>query len=256
MTRRVLLAALLLRSAAASAQVLPLWAARQEVVVEGAKADLFGLGKVHVDPAGRIYAGQHQNGVGMSCSGQTRYRVFDSTGAALFTVGRCGSGPGEFGGPPMASGLVGDSLWMWDSRRIHIFAPDGRPVRSFTFNGVKAGRVSSTEIPKFVEPLRVAGFDGRTVIVDDGYTRPQFDSLPILRVSPKQDPEEVLGWAWGKIRPHTALFPNPPRHALSVDASRIAFARAIFDGPDFGWASRFGLGLGTLQRHAAGDRAS
>ena len=57
--------------------------------------------------------------------------AFGADGRVIGTVGRRGEGPGEFTSPK-AVGLVGDSVVVLDrtSRRLSIFAPGGRYLRS------------------------------------------------------------------------------------------------------------------------------
>ena len=47
-------------------------------------------------------------------------RMFNADGMFVRTVGRPGAGPGEFQAA-IASGLVGDTLWVWD-RRAYRFS--------------------------------------------------------------------------------------------------------------------------------------
>ena len=54
-------------------------------------------------------------------------RVFDSLGAHVWTAGRRGDGPGEFGFPQMVTEISGDSIVVWDVMHRRL---TGRRVRS------------------------------------------------------------------------------------------------------------------------------
>ena len=61
-------------------------------------------------------------------------RVFDSLGVHVWTTGRRGDGPGEFGWPQMVTELNGDSLLVWDvaHSRLTVFSADGALERTST----------------------------------------------------------------------------------------------------------------------------
>ena len=64
-------------------------------------------------------------------AGSSELRYFDADGRHLLSVGREGSGPGEFTGMGLIQRLPGDSMIVYDfmQRRITVFAPDGGHVR-------------------------------------------------------------------------------------------------------------------------------
>ena len=64
--------------------------------------------------------------------------VFSSTGDHLRTIGRAGSGPGEFDGWPSRLGWIGDTLWVKDHSAVKIFSPEGSEVRRIRFTYVMA----------------------------------------------------------------------------------------------------------------------
>ncbi|MDZ7780537.1 MAG: hypothetical protein U5R14_11500 [Gemmatimonadota bacterium] len=48
-------------------------------------------------------------------------------------LGRAGRGPGEFDGPPLRLGFIGDTLWASDRLTVHFFGPDGAELRQVSF---------------------------------------------------------------------------------------------------------------------------
>ncbi|RKZ11471.1 hypothetical protein DRQ53_14860 [bacterium] len=58
-------------------------------------------------------------------------RVFAPSGEFLRTIGREGQGPGEFGRLAAISVDEEGYLLAADASRVHIFAPDGKPIQSF-----------------------------------------------------------------------------------------------------------------------------
>lgn len=64
-------------------------------------------------------------------------KLFDPRGRALSTVGRPGSGPGEFTAL-LGGGLLGDSLYAYDfnQTRFTVFSPQGRYARSVLLGSV------------------------------------------------------------------------------------------------------------------------
>lgn len=79
---------------------------------------------VEVDSRGRILALDAMS---------KAYHVFGPDGAHLFSVGRPGSGPGEFSDPFQLLVLPGDSVLVPDvgTARASVFAPDGSLARTF-----------------------------------------------------------------------------------------------------------------------------
>jgi len=62
-------------------------------------------------------------------------RVFDTRGQYLRTIGNRGDGPGEFASAPAIVGLVGDSIFAFDSRasRLSIFSLGGALLETTAF---------------------------------------------------------------------------------------------------------------------------
>jgi hypothetical protein len=61
-------------------------------------------------------------------------RLFDRLGVHLWTAGRRGDGPGEFGYPQRITEISGDSLVVWDltHSRVTVFSGDGALGRTLT----------------------------------------------------------------------------------------------------------------------------
>jgi hypothetical protein len=124
--------------------------------------------------------------------GPGELRAFDATGEHLWSAGRRGGGPGEFGGTVgnfniRVALLASDSLLTWDltNRRLQVFAPDGEFQRSFStevapsadaaiqpyFEGTLAGEVIVTRnilagtsvVPNagYMSPIVFFGFHDR-----------------------------------------------------------------------------------------------
>jgi len=72
-------------------------------------------------------------------------QVFDSLGRRVRTIGRRGSGPGEFQFP-LRLGMKQDSLWVWDptTARISIFDDGGRVRRTISVGALGSARLLAT----------------------------------------------------------------------------------------------------------------
>lgn len=82
----------------------------------GDKAEMFGeIADVEKDSRGRIFVLDRDN---------AEIRVFDSTGAYLFSIGTRGEGPGEFIYPEWIALDAGDTLFVATRRKIEVFAPE------------------------------------------------------------------------------------------------------------------------------------
>jgi hypothetical protein len=67
--------------------------------------------------------------------------VMTETGKFSHLLGRTGEGPGEFGQPEGVAIAPGDSIWLFEGPRKHVFTPDARWVRTerpthWIFNGL------------------------------------------------------------------------------------------------------------------------
>jgi hypothetical protein len=251
-----LMAAMSLAPAVASGQVVPRWTARAELVLDGGRQAFGRIASILVDRSGRIYV-QDTRATERSTCHSDGYRVFEASGTPIRTVGRPGLNglgdlPGRSGGigfgrsgtdAPCAqgNGFLGDSLWFYDGSRIHVIAPSGQVVRAPAFRLVRAGSPNDVRTPTIEMPDLMA-IGSNHVIAHYGRVIPVLPTgWPIVRADLKGDPVAFLGWAesfrgygWGQIGT-SALFPNPEIHGAAVDGSRMAFARAILDGPDAGF---------------------
>jgi hypothetical protein len=130
---------------------LPTWTLREDWRLRSDAVDLIqvqGL-TVMADGGFIVVAGQDR-----------QIHRFDASGRLRFSAGREGRGPGEFVAPQTAR-VTGDSVWVWDllARRLTIFGPTGRYVRSVELAGTwplradtppLAGRRSGGLMPDFV----------------------------------------------------------------------------------------------------------
>ena len=137
-------------------------------------------------------------GVVIADRSASRLVVLDSVGRLVRTIGRQGSGPGEFRDPAWLGRCHGDSLFVWDRMldRMSVLTSAGDFVRQFTIaaspialrcgrSGVLAGLVITDPL---VDPrMRAdAGLTYGAVLVvgPSGAVLSRVDSLPILRNRP------------------------------------------------------------------------
>lgn len=131
-----------------------------------------------------------------------RVRFFSPEGTLVATAGRAGAGPGEFRSLELVMTTRGDSVWTWDGelRRLTLFAPSGRLVRSVrvlppgptgTFDVVGVfgdGSILATVVTKL---MPFPGGEGTIVA----------DSLTFMRMTP----EGGVTWRLGPF-PHQLVF--------------------------------------------------
>jgi hypothetical protein len=130
---------------------------------------------VYVDPAGRFVAVDRSDKM---------LKVYDRAGTFLFSAGRAGPGPGEFGAL-WGGGSLRDSIFGYDFTKVSVavFAPDGRYVRSFPIRRPGEG------LPAAIHPvddslLLVVGFaidswrrELLSLVRRDGTVRSRFFNL-------------------------------------------------------------------------------
>ena len=95
--------------------------------------DLGGSGDPADEFSGTVIAVELRDGrIVVANQGTSEVRFYDAKGARLNTVGRKGSGPGEFEQIASLSVGTGDSLLVFDrsTRRLSVIAPTGEIVRS------------------------------------------------------------------------------------------------------------------------------
>jgi hypothetical protein len=230
--------------AGAQTNALPKWTATQELVIDGSKHELTSLWILTDARSGLVYAHEQQD--------QT-IRVFDPSGNLVRTIGRKGGGPGEFR-RMLRSGFVGDSLWVYDgdARRLTVFSPEGRYVRSVKPDDVNGTRTATSATPRFTDPAPRAVYPDGTILAGGlraagplpaGYV--ELGSYPVIRATTNGKLQKIVFWEgrnedWVEVRrakssAGAALpFPNAPRSAQSVDGAYIAEARAILRGDSAG----------------------
>ncbi|HKS07107.1 MAG TPA: hypothetical protein VJR92_12425 [Gemmatimonadaceae bacterium] len=161
MNVRALAVAFALTQSAAAQSVTTL---RDVMRIDGATEDITGQGLTTlVLPGNRVAFFDH---------GRGEFVFFDSTGKRTGTFGRSGEGPGEFGSVqgrnyPLQVGLIGDSIWVTNSRqrRHTIIGPDMKFVRMFLWQPI---------VPPVTTYRSLAVLDGDRVVarVDYGESRP------------------------------------------------------------------------------------
>ena len=109
--------------APARGQSWPVWRLIPDLRVDGTTNDLSDVTFLQVGRDGAIAVGQGQD---------AQVRLFSATGQSLASVGRQGSGPGEFRQIFFRAGWLGDSLWVFDRGlyRVSLISPVGRVVRT------------------------------------------------------------------------------------------------------------------------------
>jgi len=92
------------------------------IAADGPSWELNRVGGMTTDRQGRLWVVSRD---------ESALQVFTSSGGFVRTVGRAGSGPGEFRSPGTI-GTRADSVWVGDVTlaRISVLGPDGRPVRT------------------------------------------------------------------------------------------------------------------------------
>lgn len=94
----------------------------EDLRIDAEREDVPRVSNVAVGPRGSIAVPLYVEG---------KIKLFDSTGKALFTVGRQGAGPGELN--RIANiGWVADTMWVTDvnQRRVSYFGPNGKLIRT------------------------------------------------------------------------------------------------------------------------------
>lgn len=203
-----MLAAIMVFGAYEGHSQVPQWHLAPELRIGGlnsSDASLTEVRSVVADGEGRIYVSQPQEGL---------VRVFDEHGAFVRTIGRRGSGPGEF--QQLGSiGLVGDSLYAVDLvlQRISVFRTDGSHIRTLA--------VTSPPLEGFraAGPIAILA-DGSIVAqptVSPRMTASGGLRIPVLRLSQEG---EVLD-----------TFPNLPMPADNVVIVRLSDRTAYLNRP-------------------------
>jgi len=249
-TLRAAVAAVLLATACApdgddrnvGARLIPRVAV-EDLRIDGHASDLVPIGDLAVGPDGAIAITQSQD---------NNVRVFAPDGTLHATVGRAGSGPGEFQFISRV-GWLGDTLWVVDpaQQRISFFGPDLAFVRSIQTPVARPAPADSARLPDFPFVLPIGVYpDGdllATVMTAAGQVHSSFDAstTPLARVSP----DGIVRRLVARIPPNpgsirveneTGIFTMQtpffasPHFDGAPDASRIGFVTTDVDGSNAG----------------------
>jgi hypothetical protein len=172
------------------------WTLRPVVVVGGAQAndDRYTFEQVTPEAiAGRA----NGNLLVLDIQGK-RVLEYDDRGRHVRTLGRGGSGPGEFRFPTAVTVGAGDSVWVFDVERVSVFPDAGQPVRTQsvptrTFGLARVGAhgvlralaaVPGAAGTGSLVPgrMEIARFNGAGVIADTVWRGP-FPSRALIEVS-------------------------------------------------------------------------
>ena len=136
------------------------WTLTPVLRIDGEKHDLISPTFVLVDRAGRMLLGQGQD---------NQIVMFDASGKRAGTIGRTGSGPGEFRMLTEA-GFVGDSLWAYDIglRRTTVFTPTNRYARAISLTSVSTAGSEFAATGLLYEPQTRAVYGDGTLLVLPG----------------------------------------------------------------------------------------
>lgn len=129
---------------------------------------------------------------------RTEIPMFDSLGHSVGTIGRLGSGPGEFRGLT-AIGFLGDTLWTIDSelRRLSMFDPRGTLLSSRAYTPIPP-TFGQGAPAFFAYPLMLLA-DG-TMLGTGGSTARDVASgaaavRPHLRLTANADTRDTIAWS-------------------------------------------------------------
>ncbi len=212
----------------ANAQGLPRYTATQDLRIDGDKANLVPIGSLVVDSRAQMFVGQRQD---------NKILVFDSLGRLVRTIGRKGSGPGEFEGLATL-GFIGDTLWAWaeGTRRLTFFKADGRHRRSTNIRLITG---SDTRVQPMIRGVRS---DGSVLSVGNLHSSRMMTEVHANAKGEVQHqlavrPISSGGFSFsnydgGKWELSTDV--NPPIIIGAQDGSRLAIATATLDGEEAG----------------------
>jgi|GEM_PF-3879248 len=224
----------LLCSRLALGQALPTLALTREVVVGGDQIEMKRLVGGRISPNGTIYLS--------SITGR-ELLVFGSNGEKRTTLGRYGSGPGDFRSMPYL-GFVGDSLWIADGvlRRFTVYSAEDRLAGTRRIEKLIPPRDNSVNVPKVNggNHVRAIFSDGSMLMMAVDYTM-SFDKpneptrgFPLFKVSSTGAVQHQVGWipvSHEMVGPSNnrsqwiySAFDNRPAHALSVDGALFVTA--------------------------------
>jgi hypothetical protein len=153
-------------------------------------------------------------------AGTEELRYYDASGVYLSASGRKGKGPGEFENLSRPRLFSGDSLltWDWGNRRVSVFDPSGRFVRSFRLEA--PGGASSM-------PDLLGAFPNRTLLANEGRVFRPGDAAGVQRDSVRylvHDMEGALVDTLGR-------FPGPEFFVVASDDAITVTSRAFARNP-------------------------
>ncbi len=198
------------------------------------------IGDVEAGPDGAVYVSELQ---------ASEVRIYAADGTLLRTVGRAGEGPGEFA-RPTSIGLLGDTLWVRDSRRRRIswFGPDGALVHETPGTSLSVeSDIPGMSINVLIGDPRDDGFVGstRSIGVAGGAAdRPYF--VPRIRFD--RDGNVVDTLRWDTIDPGpTVRIEGSAMHPPSLHPSSPLVVRDGDDRFELAWAVATESDRGTLE---------
>jgi hypothetical protein len=179
------------------------------------------VGGVDVDRDGQLFVFEPQ---------RVQIRVYDPGGVLRRTIGRQGSGPGEFE-QSIQFGVVGDTVWTYEYsvRRMTLFDRTGKMLSANRIDGVAVDLQSPGSIgrvlPKF---MRADGhfigdmtlYTGRQATGDWPVKPTDTVSVPRVLFAPSGAAIDTLGWS-----------PRPPPASGSSEWVEIGSTRYIVPRP-------------------------
>lgn len=213
------------------AQALPHYTASQDLLIDGANANLVPIGALVINSLGQMFVGQAQD---------HKILVFDSLGMIVRTIGRKGGGPGEFQGLSNI-GFVGDTLWAWDDvkRRVTLFRVDGRQLRSTTIPLLTGPDMKIAPMIRGVRPdgsILSVGLLHNARMLTEVHANAKGQLLHQLTARPlfSNASFSFSNYDAGKWEPSSDI--NPSIIVGAKDGSRLAISTATLGGKEAGTA--------------------
>ena len=215
-------------------QVVPTRMLVQDLKIDGESNDLTAAYSLIVAPNGNVIV-----------LGRDEYRgkLFAANGSFIRSFGRQGQGPGEISSnAPMNAGMVGDTLWIYDSRKVALYTSDARHIRDIPIARVtepwQTGHPEYLGTTAVLTPQRLlpGGIFLATPGLNGSVAKPT-TTRPLFRVTadgkitgpPFKLPLENLFFTIPQVRTFQQVFAHMPKYALSVDGKRVVIAR-VRDG--------------------------
>ncbi len=194
----------------ASAQAPRTLTITRDLKIDAATQDFTSIRKLVVARDGSIGVWQDKD---------SKILFFDSKGTSLGSVGRKGSGPGEFQYLG-EGGFFGDTLWEGERGRITLISPEHKFVRTLVPPPrIKATETDSVGLPVSSVSVRAIVPDGR--FVTTGYLRkngphpswapPTEERLPVVLTSRSGVFEKLVGWLPQPFAPQCTVTVSSPQ---------------------------------------------